>query len=476
LYGISADSQGGNLAFANQFGLQYIENPVAATLFESLNRTKRNAIFGSAQFGFKSMLYIDITGRNDWSSALPDQSYFYPSVGITGILSEMADLPGIDYAKLRLSFAQVGNDVPAYVANPIEERGSIVNGQLQLSTVGPIPGETLVPELSSSFEVGLDFRALSNRLGFDVTYYSTNTKNQFINISAPAGSGFTRYLVNAGNVKNSGIEALLSYNIINNSNINWTSSLNFTTNSNEILELHPEFDDNPDGPAPFFITNEAVNSYGMVVQKGGAFGDIWGVTFARDDQNRIILDEDGRPTNDGLAFLGNPNPNFTLGWSNDIEIGGLNIGFLLDGRFGGEVISITQALLDEFGVSETTATARDNGSVAIDAVGADGSAVSSIDPALYYGAVGGRQGITEAYLYDATNIRLRELSIGYGIPVKQIGTTVKVSLVGRNLFFLKNDAPYDPDITASTGVGLQGIDIFSLPSTRSLGVNISLDF
>jgi len=444
LYGISADSKNGDLAFANQFGLQYISKPVAASLFESLVRTKKNAIFGSAQFGFKSMLYVDVTARNDWSSALPDQSYFYPSIGITGILSEMADLSGIDYAKLRLSYAQVGNDVPAYVANPIEKRGSIVNGQLQPSTVGPIPGETLVPEKSSSFEVGLDLRALSNKLGFDITYYNTNTKNQFINISAPAGSGFTRYLVNAGDVKNSGIEALLSYDILNTSNLNWTSSFNFTTNNNEILELHPEFDDNPDGPAPFFITNEAVNSYGMVVQKGGSFGDIWGETFLRDEQGRIVLDDDGKPTKDGLGFVGNPNPDFTLGWNNNIEVGGLNIGFLLDGRFGGEVISVTQALLDEFGVSEETAAARDKGSVSIDAVGADGSAVNSMDPALYYGTVGGRQGITEAYVFNATNIRLRELSIGYDIPVKQIGTTVKLSLVGRNLFFLKNDAPYDP--------------------------------
>ncbi len=476
LYGITADSKNGDLAFANKFGLQYLKNPISSTLFESLTRLKRNAIFASAQLGFQSKLYVDLTARNDWSSALPDQSYFYPSVGVTAILSEMATLGGIDYAKLRASYAVVGNDVPAYVANPIEQRGNIVNGQLQFSTVGPIPGSSLVPEESASFEVGLELRTMNNALGFDITYYNTNTRNQFINISAPAGSGFTRYLVNAGDVNNRGIEAVLSYDVLRSSTSNWTTSLNFTRNTNEVIELHPDFDDNPDGPAPFFITNEAVNSYGMVVQKGGSFGDIWGETFLRDDQGRIVLDADGKPTKDGLGFVGNPNPDFTLGWNNQFSFGDLSLNFLLDGRFGGEVISVTQALLDEFGVSEQTAAARDNGSVSINAVSQDGAAVSSIDPATYYGTVGGRQGITEAYVYDATNIRLRELAVGYRVPISVLGASAKISLIGRNLFFLKNEAPYDPDITASTGVGLQGIDIFSLPSTRSLGVSLNLEF
>ncbi len=476
IYGINADSKNGDLAFANKFGLQYLSNPVASTLFESLSRLKRNAVFASAQLGINSQVYVDLTARNDWSSALPGQSYFYPSVGVTAVLSEMMDMAAFDYAKVRASYAVVGNDVPPYVANEREQRGNIVNGQLQFSTVGPIPGESLVPEKSSSFEVGLDLRMMNNRMGLDLTYYNTNTKNQFINISAPAGSGFTRYLVNAGNVKNTGIEALLSYDVIATNSKSWTTSLNFTSNRNEILELHPEFDDNPEGPAPFFITNEAVNSYGMVVQKGGSFGDIWGETFLRDDQNRIVLDADGKPTSNGLGFVGNPNPDFTLGWNNEFSFGDLSFKFLIDGRFGGEVISVTEALLDEFGVSERTAAARDAGSVSINAVAADGTAVSSIDPQLYYGTVGGRQGITEAYVYDATNVRLRELAIGYRLPNEIIGARAKVSIIGRNLFFLMNDAPYDPDITASTGVGLQGIDIFSLPSTRSLGLNITLDF
>ena len=475
VYRVVADSKNGDLSFANQFGLQYIRNTTAAQDFrEGLTRRKKNALFASAQLGLNSQLYFDVTARTDKSSALPNTSYFYPSVGVTAILTEMMDLQALDFAKFRASYAVVGNDVPAYVANDKEDRGDIVNGQLQFSTVGPIPGTELVPEESTSLEFGLDLRAVDNKLGLDLTYYKTNTKNQFINISAPAGSGFTRYLVNAGNVQNSGIEAALSYDVLSGSNLSWETSLNFTKNSNEIIEVHPEFDENED--AAFFITDEAVNSYRMVVQKGGSFGDIWGERFLRDDQGRIMLDVDGKPQKQGLGYVGNPNPDFMLGWNNEITIDKLSIRVLIDGRFGGEVMSVTEALLDEFGVSERTAAARDAGGVTVNAVSESGETVTSIPADVYYGAVGGRQGITEAYVYDATNIRLRELSIGYKLPDFILGGDAKISIVGRNLFFFSKKAPFDPDVTASTDVGLQGIDIFSLPSTRSIGFNLSLGF
>ena len=478
-YTVLADSKNGDLSFANQFGLQYMKNPIAGNLREKLNRLKRNSVFASAQLGLNNNLYFDVTARNDWSSSLPDQSYFYPSFGVSAILSDMFDMNAFDYLKARLSYAIVGNDVPAYLANDKEDRGDIVNGQLSLSTVGPIPGTALVPEISKSFEVGIDLRTFNNRLGLDLTYYNTHTQDQFINISAPAGSGFTRYLVNAGNIQNNGIEALLRYRIIDSDKVKWESSLTFTANSNKVISLHPEFDDED---AAFRITDEAVNSYAYVIKKGSSFGDIYGVTFARDDQGRIILDADGKPTKeDGLNFLGNPNPDFMLGWDNEFTVGRFTIGFLIDGRFGGEVMSTTEALLDEFGVSERTANDRDAGSTSINAVSENGTPVSSIDPQTYYTSVGGRQGITEAYMFDATNVRLREFSVGYRFPravMDDIGVIkgASIALVGRNLFFFSNEAPFDPDVTFSTGVGLQGIDVFSLPATRSLGFTLSLDF
>ena len=478
-YTTLADSKNGDLSFANQFGLQYMKNPIAGNLREKLYRVKRNSAFASAQLGFNNNLYFDVTARNDWSSSLPDQSYFYPSFGVSAILSEMMNTNAFDFLKARLSYAIVGNDVPAYKANDKEDRGDIINGQLMLSTVGPIPGSELVPEISKSFEIGIDMRTLNNRLGLDITYYNTHTQDQFIEITAPAGSGFTKYLVNAGNIQNNGIEALLRYRILDSEKVTWESYLTFTTNSNKVISLHPEFDDED---AAFRITDEAVNSYAYVIKKGSSFGDIYGVTFARDDQDRIILDADGKPTKEtGLNFLGNPNPDFMLGWDNEFTVGRFIIGFLIDGRFGGEVMSTTEALLDEFGVSQRTADDRDAGSTSINAVDENGSPVSSIDPQLYYSTVGGRQGITEAYMFDATNVRLREFSVGYKLPgtvINDIGffKGATIALVGRNLFFLSNEAPFDPDVTFSTGVGLQGIDVFSLPATRSLGFTLSLDF
>ncbi len=479
-YTVFADSKDGDLSFANKFGLQYLKNPNGGRLYEGLSRVKKNAVFASAQLGINNAYYIDLTARNDWSSALPTQSYFYPSIGASVVLSELFEVKGMDFAKLRASYAIVGNDVPAYATNERDNRGQVVNGQLELSGEGPIPGTILQPEESKSFEVGLDLRFLQSKLTLDLTYYKTNTINQYINISAPAGSGFERYLVNAGDIQNAGIEAALGYRLVDRKNFTWNGFLNFTMNRNEVLEVHPEFDENEE--ATFFITNEAVNSYGMALKKGGSFGDIYGVQFARDDNGKMIIDADGKPKKGDFGLLGNPNPDFMMGLSNEIAFKGISLRFLIDGRFGGQVMSITEALLDEFGVSQRTADARDAGSVSVDAISeVDNSAISSIDPATYYGAVGGRNGITENYIYDATNIRLRELSVGYQLPsslLKNSGfiETAKISFIGRNLFFLMNEAPFDPDVTFSTGVGLQGIDIFSLPASRNFGFNITLGF
>lgn len=472
------DSQGADLRFANKFSLQNIMQPNSGAL-QAINRVKTQAVFASAQVGLNNTWYLDLTGRNDWTSSLPGDSFFYPSIGVSAVLSELIDSKQLDFAKVRLSYAQVGNGVASYVTNSPTDNNSIssVTG-LQVNTVGPLPGTTLEPEKTNSFEAGLDLRMLSNRMRLDFTYYNTNTINQFLRINAPLGSGFSQYLLNAGDIQNSGIEALLSYKILEGTGLAWDASLNLTKNNNKILELHPELDN-----GIFYINPAGVNSYAMVVSEGGSFGDIYGRTFLRDDAGSIVVDADGRPqpTEGALEYLGNPNPKFMLGFNNEIKIKDFTIRLLIDGRFGGEIMSVTEALLDEFGVSKRTGDARDAGSVEIDGVMEDGTAVTSVDPEAYYTAIGGRSGITEAYMYDATNIRLRELSIGFGLPkslTDQVGflDNARLSIVGRNLFFFKNNAPFDPDVTFATGVGFQGVDVLSLPSTRSFGFNLSVGF
>ncbi len=459
------DSMGADLRFANIFSLQNINQP-NAVIKQKLTRNKLNAIFASVSLGFNDAYYLDATVRNDWSSSLPDESFLYYSVGGSVVLSELMQGDLFDFAKIRASYATVGNDVDAYRANARTSNHEIssVTG-LEVNRVGPIPGSVLEPELSKSFEIGVDFRTLNNRLHVDLSYYKTNTTNQFLKISAPAGSGFSEYLVNAGDVQNSGVELALGFDILKGEGLNWDIGLNLSANTNEIIELHPELDN-----GIFFLNGGGVNAYSMAVRKGGAFGEIYGRLFARDASGNIII-EDGRPMQGDFGILGNPNPDFMAGLTNTLTFGDFTLKFLIDGRFGGEVMSITQALLDEFGVSQVTADARDAGGVNVNG--------TTLDAEAYYTAIGGRSGITEAYMYDATNIRLRELSLGYYLPksvMENLGflNSAKISLVGRNLFFFKNEAPFDPDMTFSTGVGFQGVDVFSLPSTRSFGFNLSL--
>lgn len=462
------DSFNANLRFANIFSLQNISQP-NANFSQSLIRNKLNAGFASVSLGYKSTYYLDATVRNDWSSALPTQSFLYSSIGASVVLSEMMNTDAIDFAKLRVSYATVGNDVAAYVVNDRTDNHSIssVTG-LNVNRVGPIPGTVLQPETSKSLEVGLDFRTLNNRLSADLAYYRTNTINQFIRISAPAGSGFSQYLVNAGNVQNSGIEAFISYDVVESSDFNWNMGLNFSRNRNEIITLHEALDN-----GTFFINDAGVNSYAMVIKEGSQFGDIYGRKFERDADGNIVVEGGApKPADGALEYLGNPNPDFLAGLSNTLTYKGVTLKFLIDGRFGGQVMSVTEALLDEFGVSQRTADARDAGGVDVNG--------TMLDAEAYYTTIGGRSGITEAYMYDATNIRLRELSLGYSLPqdaVSGIGlSSARISLVGRNLFFFRNDAPFDPDVTFATGVGFQGVDVFSLPSTRSLGFNLSIGF
>lgn len=480
LYTESFDSKGAGggvgLNFANVFSIQNIKQP-GADFSQRLARQDLQSVFGSFQVGYQSKIYLDVTGRNDWSSTLAftdNNSFFYPSVGLTGILSEMLNIRSLDFWKVRASYAQVGNAVIPYDTNPLN-RISSVSG-LSINTVGPLPDTDLKPEVSKSLEIGTDIRFWGNRVGLDLTWYKTNTTNQRLSISAPFGSGFTQYIINAGDIQNSGIEALLNITPVQGDKFNWNTSFNFTRNVNEVKKLDDRLAD-----GTFVVTGAGVNNYAMVIQEGGSFGDIQGMKFARDAQGRIIIDKDGKPTKDKMGIVGNPNPDFMLGWSNSLTYGPFSLNLLIDGRFGGEVMSITQAMIDELGVSQASADARDAGSYAINGAKADGSAVSSIDPKTFFQTVGGRAGITENYVYDATNIRFRELAIGYRFPKSVVNNWgpvkgLRLSFVARNLGFLTKKAPFDPELSMSTGTGLQGVDSFAQPAVRSFGLNLNATF
>ncbi|MDX6192146.1 SusC/RagA family TonB-linked outer membrane protein [Flavobacterium sp. Fl-318] len=473
----SDSGQKGGLVNANWFNTG---NFVSAERNAQNTGSKREvqSVFASATFGYKEMLFLDVTGRNDWSSTLVNTDnlgFFYPSVGMSAILSQMVTLPkAISYAKVRASYAQVGNDIGAFLTSPVN---TFVGGIVTYPVTGPKPGTSLKPEIQNSFEFGTELRFVNNRIGFDFTYYRNETKNQLITAPAPIPNttGYTNYAFNAGSIENKGFEISLTGKAIVTDNFSWDIGVNYASNKNTVLSLGAGANGNIN---TVILTNGDPNSYRYVLQVGKPFGEIQGKNIVRNDNGQIVLDDKGNIQKTDFVNLGSSNPDFMLGFSNSFKYKKAYLNILIDGRFGGHVMSMTEAMLDYYGVSKATGDARDAGGVKINAVDINGNAVTSMDPKKYYDVVGNRAGTTGEYMYKATNIRLGEISLGYTFDFSKesIFKTVNASLVGKNLFFFYKDAPFDPNVTLSSGEGLQGVDIFGAPSTRSVGVNLNLTF
>jgi TonB-linked SusC/RagA family outer membrane protein len=461
----------GGLNVSNWFTLHNFNNNTGN--YQTVDSQREvQSVFATTTFGYKDMLFLDLAGRNDWSSTVPD-SYFYPSVGVTALISEMTTLPEwINYGKVRGTYAQVGNDIYPFVTNPTyyaTPGSSAINPK-----VGPRPGETLKPELKSEFEFGTEWRMFNNRLGFEISYYNSETKNQYLQVVAPVNDmGYDFFGINAGSIENKGIEVVLTGGIIRGDKFSWDTTINFSQNKNKVKEIPSELGGRVN------LTEAGVNSYRYALIEGKPYGVIEGINFQKDAQGRILLNDDGTFKKTDFVEVGNSNPDFMLGWSNSFKLGSFFANVLIDGRFGGDVMSLTEAQNDSFGVSKATGDARNAGGVAINGVRAsDGVAVTNVSAQSYYTQVGGRAGITGEYVYSATNVSVREVSIGYNFNPKTLPfiQSASISLIARNLFFIYKDAPFDPNIALSTGQGLQGVDIYGLPSTRSIGLNLNVTF
>jgi TonB-linked SusC/RagA family outer membrane protein len=455
------------LLYANEFYFQNIGSnvQVSSTLG---SRLVKQAVFGNATIGYKDMVYLDMSGRNDWASSLAgtgNDSYFYPSVGATAILSKMFTLPEVvSFAKVRYSNSRVGNEVPFNRVDPentIAASGG-VNRNLQQ------PFDNLKPEIITSNEFGTNWRFFDDRFGFDFTYYNTVSTDQFISLPAPSGSGFSTYFVNVGEIVNKGVELVVDITPVYTPKLLWNTSFNFWSNQNEVVETHPDLG---------AINTGASEGYRARFDEGGSIGDIYVFMFQRDAQGRIMLDEStGRPLKTAQdAFAGNLNPDWSLGWSNNISAGKFGLNFQVNGKFGGLAFSQTESMLDEAGVSQRTADDRDAGGVTINGV-QGGNPVSTIDPEIYYRQIGGRNGIGEVYLYDRTNVRLTQLSLSYNTKLFSETLPVTFSLVGQNLFFLHIEAPFDPELAINTSRNSPSLDNFNLPATRTFGFNINVQF
>ena len=458
----------GLLFYANEFNFQNIptNTQVQSTLS---SRVDKQAMFGNVVIGYKDAMFLDFSGRNDYASTLAgtgNESYFYPSVGASFVISQMMELPSqISFLKLRASSASVGNEVPYNRISPTNTINA--SGGVQRNTQTPFT--TLKPEMIETFEIGVDLRLFNNKLGLDVAYYDIKSTDQFLSLAAPSGSGYTSYFVNAGKIVNNGIEVTITNSIIDNANFKWNSILNITQNTNEIVEIHPDIS---------ALNTGASEGFQSQMRKGGSVGDFYTFMHKRDAQGRIEMAA-GVPLRGAERVLaGNAEPDVSLGWSNNFNIGeSLSVGFIINAKFGGEVFSQTESMLDGNGVSLRSGQARDAGFVAVNGV-EGGVAVSQADPKTWYQAIGDRNGTGEDYVYDRTNIRLSQMSIAYNLDPIKLGLPVDnatISVIGNNLFY-SAVAPFDPELAMSTNRNAQGLDNFNLPSTRTIGMNLRLTF
>ncbi|WP_372753442.1 SusC/RagA family TonB-linked outer membrane protein [Mariniflexile sp.] len=479
---ILMDSGPEGLRFPNVFTIANFES--SNGIAQTVSNREVQSVFGAVNIGYKGMFYLDITGRTDWSSTLVNtnsSSFFYPSVGLTNVLSETIELPeAVSFAKVRMSYAEVGKDIPAFATVPLRTIGTTNSGgtigSANQATFAPRDGETLEPEKQKSFEIGTEWRFLGNRLGIDLTYYSSNTENQIFFIAAqPNIEGYTQNIVNAGEISNKGIELVLNGKPIVNDNFKWDMALNFASNENKVVSVHPSLEN---GEA--ILTAPGVNGYGYSLVEGEDFGSIRGRSILRNENGLPIVSDDGSGSltieATGFETISHAQPDFTLGLSNTFDYKNFSLNFLIDGKFGGDVVSITEAINDFYGVSQASADARNTNGGMIEVITTTGTS-AQMTAKDYYTKIGGRAGLLGEYVYDATNISLRELSLGYTFPNPgEFFESVKLSLIANNLFFIYKDAPFDPNIASSTGIGLQGVDIYGQPSTRSVGLNINVNF
>ena len=435
------------------------------------------SIFASVEVGWKSMLYLTLTGRNDWASQLANSStssFFYPSVGLSGVISEMIQMPSfIDYMKVRGSFSSVGMPYRRNLTSPTYE---YIEATQSWKPKTHYPIGDLKPERTDSWEVGLDMKLFKD-FNLGLSWYLANTFNQTFDPQISVSSGYTTIYLQTGYVRNTGLELSLGYGHTWNNNFRWDSNFTLSHNKNKIKELvrdyvHPETGE--------LINKDRLDVGGLgkarfILKEGGTLGDLYTQSdLKRDDNGMVDIDPTGIvaiENNLPDIKLGSVFPKANLAWSNHFSWKGISLSALFTARIGGIVYSATEAAMDQYGVSERSALARDNGGVLV-------NNRTLVDAQNYYTTIGSESGLPQYYTYNATNVRLQEASIGYLIPRKWLGNVcdIQVSVIGRNLWMIYNKAPFDPESVATTDNYYQGIDYFMLPSTRNIGFNVKINF
>ncbi|TKG88480.1 SusC/RagA family TonB-linked outer membrane protein [Puteibacter caeruleilacunae] len=500
-----------NALSANQLVIPGVYNfsntdvPLASDM--SKYKKEIRSLYGSVSLSFNDKIFVDLTARNDWSSTLPagNNSYFYPSITVSGIVSDMVELPEfISFAKIRGGFAQVGNDTKPHNLKDVYSFDTAWGDNLIAHESSSIANSNLKPELANSFEVGTDMNFFDNRIGVDFTYYYTLNKNQIIATDLPNSAGYTSKWINAGEISSKGVELMLTGEIIRDRKLNWNTTINFSTNKSVVEKL-------ADGIDSYTIAGNRVS---IIAKEGEEMGAMYGTGLEKHSDGRLIY-TNGLPVQDSrLRYLGNYNPDFKVGITNEFKYKNFTFSALVDWSQGGSLMSATRLIAATSGNIKETLWGRDqehggahpgikDSGIARQATTSTGAAITYYDgvigdgwmrdasgnlvennvvvPASAYHNKRYKRQNEEEGMYDATYVKIREVKLSYKLPKSFLSKTpiesVKVSLIGRNLFMWTDFPHGDPETFGMSGKFLiPGVEDYSLPSLRSMGVNVNITF
>ncbi len=480
------NSSAGTLLVPNLFDVNNgVDKP---SVTSSLTQRKMNSLYGSLQLNWDGWLFLDVTARNDWSSTMSkeNRSYFYPSVSLSAVISDMVQKNGgsmpdwFSFAKVRASFAEVGNDLDPYQLYNVYTVSKDAWGNSMASAGNTLFDASVKSELIKSWEVGIDLRFLNNRLGLDAAWYKTNATNQLLNIPMDAFSGYASRKINAGNIENQGVELSLNGAILQTaSGFNWDAQAHFSLNRSKILEL-------AEGVSVYDI--KTVDALQIAATEGGKYGDIYGQRFVRHD-GQIVVGEDGLPLiTTERELIGNQNPDWMLGFTNNLSYKGFDLSFLIDFRIGGEIYSATTSSLYTNGNAAGTVVNGDRADFVVpnSIMLKNGEYVTNdvvVTPQRYWErlAEGRNYSLPEVFTYDATNIRLRNITLGYTFSKNLLKKTpfqkLRLSATCNNVWMIVSHLPgIDPESVAATNTNAVGFENGGAPTNRSYTFNLTVGF
>jgi TonB-linked SusC/RagA family outer membrane protein len=494
MYTVTTNKADG-LLVTNKFSLNYASTP---SMDVSGQHVQTQAVFGQASVGYKDGLFLDGSFRNEWDSRLgPPYTYQYYSIGGSAVISDLIhNLPdAISYLKASLSYAQVGNGGKfGLLVNSYDFSQGAGNGFLTRGTTLPFPD--LKPEITKSYEANIEAKFLNDRLGIAATVYKSNSSNQLLQLQLPVATGYQYQYINAGNIQNKGLELVINATPVKRRDLTWDINVNFGLNRNKVISLSPDI-------KVTYLAGGFGRSATPQVAEGGSYGDLLGYQWAKNDKGQYLVHTSSPQPYSGLpittdkvtgaqqTYLGNFMPRETLGMTNTFRYKKFNLRVLIDGRIGGIIVDGTEMNLAFSGIPEVTSKYRDGG-INLGGVDSSGKAVNVPLTAQQFWMTASQQryGVAQFFTYDATNFRLRELTLGYDLPVKSTPAikSARISFIARNVLWIyrgksildipsigKRTMSFDPDMSLGND-NYQGVSYGTLPATRSYGVNLQLTF